>query len=250
VGGVYNHIKAYANMNILHVKWYKNLGHNFVIMSQPHFGQVWGWNSHSQSWGLGVLRDSQKLRAWLQGSKQLSLECSWYHWKGLEVKMSKMALHESFGHLKPKLWAKERLGVKLAIWLSITKSKESTQTRCAMGECNMALESSRGELQDWFRPRHNWRSRREVMMAQNPESANRKSFGTSLWESRDKEALGRGHGGATQRILYGGRWWLPPSPDRGEWSESKVARGLSQHQKGVEWVLTNLWLVLDAGSNN
>jgi hypothetical protein len=26
-------------------------------MSQPHFGQVWGWNSHSQSWGLGVLRD-------------------------------------------------------------------------------------------------------------------------------------------------------------------------------------------------
>jgi hypothetical protein len=50
-------------------------------MSQPYFGQVWGWNSHSQSWGLGVLWDSQKLRAWLQGSKHLALGCFWYHWK-------------------------------------------------------------------------------------------------------------------------------------------------------------------------
>jgi hypothetical protein len=40
--------------------------------------------------------------------------------------------------------------------------------------------------------------------------------------------------GELQRILYGGRWWLPPSPGRGESSESKVARGLSQHQKGAE----------------
>jgi hypothetical protein len=32
----------------------------------------------------------------------------------------------------------------------------------------------------------------------------------------------------------GGRWWLPSSPGRGESNESKVARGLSQHQKGAE----------------
>ncbi len=31
----------------------------------------------------------------------------------------------------------------------------------------------------------------------------------------------------TQRILYGGRWWLPPSPGHGEFCESRVARGLS-----------------------
>jgi hypothetical protein len=62
----------------------------------------------------------------------------------------------------------------------------------------------------------------------------RDSFRTPLRESRDKETLGRGRGGAMQRILYGGRWWLPPSPSRGESSESKVARGLSQHQKGAE----------------
>jgi hypothetical protein len=34
----------------------------------------------------------------------------------------------------------------------------------------MALESSPGELQDWFRLRPNRRSGREVMMAQSPGS--------------------------------------------------------------------------------
>jgi hypothetical protein len=54
------------------------------------------------------------------------------------------------------------------------------------------------------------------MMAQSPGSPNRDNFGTPLWESRDKEPLGCGRGGATHRILYGGRWWLPLSPGRGE----------------------------------
>jgi hypothetical protein len=98
----------------------------------------------------------------------------------------------------------------------------------------MALKSSRGELQDWFRPRPDQRLGREVMMAQSPGSPNWDNFGTPLWESRDKEPLGCGCGGTTQRILYGGRWWLPPNPGHGELSESKVARGLSQHQKGTE----------------
>jgi hypothetical protein len=98
----------------------------------------------------------------------------------------------------------------------------------------MALESSRGELQDWFRTRPDWKSRREVMMAQSLESPNQDSFGTPLWESRDKEPLGRGRGGVSQSILYGGMWWIPPSPGRGESSASKVVRGLSQHQKGAE----------------
>jgi hypothetical protein len=56
---------------------------------------------------------------------------------------------------------------------------------------------------------------------------------TSIGETSHVVALDV-RGGATQRILYGGRWWLPPSPSRGESSESKVARGLSQHQKGAE----------------
>ncbi len=67
------------------------------------------------------------------------------------------------------------------------------------------------------------------MNAQSPGSPNRDSFGTPLWESRDKEPFECVHGGVTQRILYGGRWWLPPSPSRGESSESRVAHGLFQH---------------------
>jgi len=65
------------------------------------------------------------------------------------------------------------------------------------------------------------------MNAQSPESPNRDNFGTPFWESREKVSFGCKCGGETQIILYGGRWWLPPSPYRGESSESKVARGLS-----------------------
>ncbi len=54
-------------------------------LSQPHFGQLWGWNSHSQSWGLGILRVSRIFRVRQQGPKHLVLKSSWCHWKGLEA---------------------------------------------------------------------------------------------------------------------------------------------------------------------
>jgi len=161
-----------------------------------------------------------------------------------------MASHEPFGHLQPKLWAKEGSGVKLAVWLPTTKSRESTRFRRLQEKCYIALESSQRELQDCFKPHPNWRFEQEVMDAQSPRSPTRDSFGTPPWESREKVPFGCSLCGVTQRILYGGRWWLPPSPGRGESSESKVTHGLSQHQKGAEWVLTNLWLVLDAGPCN
>jgi hypothetical protein len=161
-----------------------------------------------------------------------------------------MALHEPFGHLQPKLWAKEGSGVKLAVWLLTTKSRESTHSQRALGECNTALESSWQELQHWFRPRSDWRSGWEAMTVQSPISPNRDSFGTPLWESRDKKPFGCSLRGITQSILYGGRWWLPPSPGYGESSESKVARGLSQQQKCSECGLTNLLVGFDARLSN
>jgi hypothetical protein len=85
----------------------------------------------------------------------------------------------------------------------------------------MALQSSRRELQDCFRLHPNRRSEQEVMDAQNSKSANRDSFGTPLWEFREKVPFGCSLGGELQRILYGGRWWLPPSSGHGESSESK-----------------------------
>jgi hypothetical protein len=82
--------------------------------------------------------------------------------------MSKLASHWPFGHLQPKLWAKERPGVKLPVWLPTTKSRESTFSRRPMTLCDMALESSRGDLQHWFRPRSNRNWQSGDMSSQNP----------------------------------------------------------------------------------
>ncbi len=137
----------------------------------------------------------------------------------------------------------------MAICLPTTISRESTSSQGLQMECDGALESSRGELQLWFRPHFNWRSKPGVLSVQNPGSPTRDNFETPTWESREKEPFGCGSRGVTQRILYGGRWWLPPSPGRGESSVSKCP-WLVPTPKGVpECELTLLWLVLDADSS-
>jgi len=62
-----------------------------------------------------------------------------------------MASHWPFGHLQPKLWAKEGPRVKLTIWLSTIKSRESTFSRRPNWECDTSLKSSRRGLQLWFK---------------------------------------------------------------------------------------------------
>jgi hypothetical protein len=59
------------------------------------------------------------------------------------------------------------------------------------------------------------------MSSQSPRTPTWDSFGTSTWESQEKEPFGCNLGGELQRILYGGRWWLPASPGRGESCVSK-----------------------------
>jgi hypothetical protein len=56
--------------------------------------------------------------------------------------MSRMSSHDPFGHLKHKLWSKERPGVKLAVWLPTTKSWESTRFPCVQVACNIPLKRS------------------------------------------------------------------------------------------------------------
>jgi len=141
--------------------------------------------------------------------------------------MSEMASHEPFGHLQHKLWQKKGLGVKLTIWFPTTKSRELTRPRCAQVECDTPLESSQGELQVCFRPQPNRRFERRVMNSQSLGSPNQDSFGTPPWESWDKKPFGCMCHRETQRILYGGRWWLPPNLGRGDFCESWVACGLS-----------------------
>jgi hypothetical protein len=49
----------------------------------------------------------------------------------------------------------------------------------------------------------------------------RNNFGTPTWESREKEPFGCSLRGVAQRILYGGRWWLPSSPGHDGFCVSK-----------------------------
>jgi len=86
------------------------------------------------------------------------------------------------------------------------------------------------------------------MSVQSPKTPTRDSFGTPTWESWEKRPFGCSLGEELQRILYGGRWWLPPSPGRGE-SSSPSCPWFVPTPKGVpECELTFLWLVLDANS--
>jgi hypothetical protein len=130
--------------------------------------------------------------------------------------MSKMASHEPFGHPQHELEAKEGPGVKLAIWLPTTKNRESTRPRCVQVKCHTPLESSQRGLQDCFKPHPNWRLERRAIRSQSPESANQDNFETPLRESWENVPFECRCGGEVQIILYGGRWWLPPSLGRGE----------------------------------
>jgi hypothetical protein len=53
------------------------------------------------------------------------------------------------------------------------------------------------------------------------QESNRDNFGTPFQESREFVPFGCSLHYELQRILYGGRWWLPPSPGRGEFCVSK-----------------------------
>jgi hypothetical protein len=159
-----------------------------------------------------------------------------------------MASHWSFGHLQPKLWAKEGPRVKLAVWLPTTKSRESTSSRHPIWVCNIALERSWRELQLWFRSHYNQILQPGVMAVQsfgNPVG----TFRTPFRESQEFVPFGCSPHGELQSILYGGRWWLPLSLGR---DESCVSRcpWLVPTPKGVPNAkLTSCGWFLDADSH-
>jgi hypothetical protein len=130
--------------------------------------------------------------------------------------MPKMASYGPFGHLQPKLWAKEGPGVKLLVWLPTTKSQDSTSSQRCLKECDMALKSSRWELQLWFKPHLDPSLGQGAKSIQSPRTLTRDSFETPTWESWEKESFGCSLSGELQSILYEGRWWLPPSLGPGE----------------------------------
>jgi len=168
--------------------------------------ETWEFNYRGQNtlhWGvLYIIENLSKCRCW-----------KWAHMGHLDICSTR--------------YGKEGLGLKLVIWLPTTKSRESTQPQCVQVECDTPLESFQREIQVCFRPHPNRRSEQRVMTSQSPESPNQNSFGTLPWESQNKKPFGCGCHEEAQRILHGGRWWLPPSPGRDESCESRVACGLS-----------------------
>ncbi len=74
-------------------------------------------------------------------------------------------------------------------------------------------------------------------------------FGTPTWESREFVPFECSPHGASQSILYGGWWWHPPSPGRGESCVSKCP-WLVPTPKGVPNAkLTSRGWFLDADSH-
>jgi hypothetical protein len=156
-----------------------------------------------------------------------------------------MTSHGPFEHLQYKLWSKEGPGVKLAVWLPSTKSGELTRSWCVQMECDTPLESKfasdlipiRGLSRELWVPK---------VTGVQTETVS----GLLLGSPRNKKSFGCGCGGVTQRILHGGRWWLPPSSGRGESTES-VLPVACPNTKGVsEGELSFLWLVLDVRPSN
>jgi hypothetical protein len=91
-----------------------------------------------------------------------------------------------------KGWLKERLGVKVAVWLPTTKSWESTRFPCVQATRNIPLKSSWRGLQLCFRPHCDRRFAQEVMRPQSRGNPSCENFGTPTWESRDKKPFGCG----------------------------------------------------------
>jgi hypothetical protein len=129
-----------------------------------------------------------------------------------------MASHSPFGHLRPKLWAKEWSGVKLPVWLPTTKSRESTSSRPPNWEYNTSLERSRRGLQVWFRPCRNQTLQSGVMSSQSP----RTPTGTVSGQFRDSNLGVPGKSAIRVQVRQSGTentiWGkVVASPESGPW---------------------------------
>jgi hypothetical protein len=111
-----------------------------------------------------------------------------------------MESHDPFGHLKYKFWPKEGLGVKLLIWFSTTKSRESPRFPCVQEVvCHMPLERSQWRLQLCFKPHLNKRCAHKVMGPQSYKSpifsdALPTPWGTQMWIPNRKQRKSKSQG--------------------------------------------------------
>jgi hypothetical protein len=125
--------------------------------------------------------------------------------------MSKMGLHDPFGHLKHNLWPKEKSGIKLAIWLSTTKSWESTWFPCVQVACDTLLESLQWGLQLCLKRHSDRRSAtEEVIVPQSCGSSNLGDFETpkSIWMRAPRRGAKYTIWGKVVASPESGPWWV------------------------------------------
>jgi hypothetical protein len=207
-------------------------------------GKCEGMKLHIPKWapilGVGILMDFWIFTEQFQGSKPIELKIYLYHWKALGTQMSKMGLHDPFGHLKHKLWLKEGSEVKLIIWLPTTKSQELPKFPCMKVTCYIPLESFWWGLQLCFKLHLNQRSTHKVMGPQSRRSPNFGNFGiTHLGVSGQNDIWVLVLWPGTKYSIKGkvvvfpkfGRWWIL-------WV--RVVRDSSLHQKCSNYALSNL----------
>jgi hypothetical protein len=189
------------------------LFHLFPFLSQPYFGQVWGWSP--------TLGKSEDLES--PGTPEcLELDSkaqNTSHWGVLGV-IEKVLKHRyrkwpRIGHLdicRPNYGQKKgqesrplKVGNRplpdLRIESAISRWKDDNEGY-KFGLDFVAIRLCSQEL---------WAPKVPKL---HPGQF-RNNFGTPTWESREKEPFGCSPRNVAQRILYGGRWWLPPSPGRG-----------------------------------
>jgi hypothetical protein len=126
--------------------------------------------------------------------------------------MSKMGSHDPFGHLKHKLWPKERWRVKLPIWLWTTKSQESPWFPCVQMSCHIPLKSSWQGLQLCFKPHLNQRFSHKVMSPQICRTPNFGKMGVSrqndIWVLVPWPCIEYTIKGKVVASLKSGLWWI------------------------------------------
>ncbi len=185
-----------------------------------------GSHSHSQNGDLGVHEDSWNSEFNYRG-QNIS------HWSILYIigKLSKCKYRKwaRMSHLHICTTSYDKKKGRESNWqfdsqaLKVRNRPNSDACRWSVTYHWKALDESYKFASDLIPIRS---LRKKIIILQSGKSPNRDNFGTPPWESRDKKSFGCRCRKEAQRLLYGGRWWLPSSPGRDESCESRIARGL------------------------
>jgi hypothetical protein len=202
--------------------WGFILSHSLAFaMSQPHFGQVWGWsptlgkveglessgtpecselNNKAQNtlhWGvLGVIEKvlKRRYRKWPCIDNLVICSPSYGQKKGRESNWQ---------------FDSRPLKVQNRPLPDVTLESATWRWKALNESYNFDLELGQSE----FGARSYGRSKFQ--------ESSQDTFRTPFQESQQNVAFGCSLRDQPQRILYGGRWWLPPSPGHGESCVSK-----------------------------